>query len=197
MKMYPEEEQKRVKLIRMEDPYTKLVDGDEGTIVGEDDAGYILVKWDRGSSLSLIPGLDEYEILEKRNFRLIKFFEEFKDDNIDFVWAKISELEDLIPSDTNFSYKLNKSSRNGSFQGELNIQLEIFKSDLHFEWCIDLDDPSISLSRNGETVYRQKVYSIDESLDLLEKDIHKICGVSEMSNLKQNNQRMFGYKKIK
>ncbi len=51
MKMYPEEEQKRVKLTRMEDPYTKLVDGDEGTIVGEDDAGYILVRWDRGSSL--------------------------------------------------------------------------------------------------------------------------------------------------
>jgi hypothetical protein len=85
----------------------------------------------------------------------------------------------LIPSGTNFSYKLNKSSRNGSFQGELNIQLEIFRSDLHFEWCIDLDDPSISLSRNGETVYRQKVYSIDESLDLLEKDVYKICGVSE------------------
>ncbi len=179
MKMYPEEEQKRVKLTRMEDPYTKLVDGDEGTIVGEDDAGHILVKWDRGSSLSLIPGLDEYEILEKKTFRLIKFFEEFTGDNIDFVWAKISELEDLIPSGTNFSYKLNKSSRNGSFQGELNIQLEIFKSNLHFEWCIDLDDPSIRLSKNGEIVYRQKVYNIDESLDLLEKDIHKICGVSE------------------
>jgi hypothetical protein len=73
MKIYPEEEQKRVKLIRMEDPYTKLVDGDEGTIVGEDDAGHILVRWDRGSSLSLIPDVDEYEILEKKTFRLIRF----------------------------------------------------------------------------------------------------------------------------
>jgi hypothetical protein len=73
MKIYSAEEQKRVKLIRMEDPYTKLVDGDEGTIVGEDDAGHILVRWDRGSSLSLIPDVDEYEILEKKTFRLIRF----------------------------------------------------------------------------------------------------------------------------
>ena len=73
MKIYSAEEQKRVKLIRMEDPYTKLVDGDEGTIVGEDDAGHILVRWDRGSSLSLIPDVDEYEILEKKTFRLVRF----------------------------------------------------------------------------------------------------------------------------
>jgi len=82
MKIYPEEEQKRVKLIRMEDPYTKLVDGDEGTIVGEDDAGHILVRWDRGSSLSLIPDVDEYEILEKKTVRLnmkyLLLFEKFE-----------------------------------------------------------------------------------------------------------------------
>jgi hypothetical protein len=53
---------KRVTLIRMEDPYTTLRAGDKGTITGEDDMGHILVRWDAGSSLSLLPEVDEYEI---------------------------------------------------------------------------------------------------------------------------------------
>ena len=53
---------KRVKLVRMEDPYTDLKPGSEGTIRGEDDAGHILVNWDNGSSLNLCPDIDEYHI---------------------------------------------------------------------------------------------------------------------------------------
>lgn len=55
---------KRVRLIEMLDDYTKLVAGDEGTIQYEDDMGTIHVKWDRGESLGLIPGIDKYEILD-------------------------------------------------------------------------------------------------------------------------------------
>lgn len=54
---------KRIKLIRMDDPFTDLGYGSEGTIEFVDDLGQIHVKWDNGSSLALIPEFDEYEII--------------------------------------------------------------------------------------------------------------------------------------
>ena len=51
----------RVKLIKMQDPYP-LKSGSMGTIVGRDDVGDYLVRWDCGSSLKLIPGVDIYII---------------------------------------------------------------------------------------------------------------------------------------
>lgn len=60
-------ENKRIKLVSMgKDPNTGKEDpnpiepGTEGTILGKDDIGNILVKWDNGRTLSLIPGVDEY-----------------------------------------------------------------------------------------------------------------------------------------
>jgi len=55
---------KRIRLIKMDDPYTKLVNDDEGTITGIDGIGQIMVKWDNGSSLSIIPEIDEFEIID-------------------------------------------------------------------------------------------------------------------------------------
>ena len=54
---------KRVRLDYMDDPYTILKSGDEGEIIMIDDAPNIIVKWDNGSSLSLIPGVDKYSII--------------------------------------------------------------------------------------------------------------------------------------
>lgn len=56
----------RVKLIRMEDPYTKLKSGDEGTIVGYNHTPWgvaYMMQWDNGSSLDLVPEEDEFEVL--------------------------------------------------------------------------------------------------------------------------------------
>lgn len=44
----------RVLLTRMDDPYIPL-EGTEGTVTGVDDAGQIMVDWDNGISLSVIP----------------------------------------------------------------------------------------------------------------------------------------------
>ena len=52
----------RVRLIRMDDPYG-LEPGSEGTVAYIDDLGTLHVSWDCGSSLGLIPGEDEWEIL--------------------------------------------------------------------------------------------------------------------------------------
>lgn len=47
----------------MQDPYAKLNAGERATVRGVDDAGNILCRWDAGSSLNLIPGVDQFEIV--------------------------------------------------------------------------------------------------------------------------------------
>lgn len=58
---------KRVRIVRLEDPYTRLRPGDEGTVRGIDDAGHILMNWDNGSTLNMIPELDEFDVIENLN----------------------------------------------------------------------------------------------------------------------------------
>lgn len=48
----------RVELVRMDDPYSKLVPGEKGTVKAVDDIGTIHVAWDCGSSLGVVYGVD-------------------------------------------------------------------------------------------------------------------------------------------
>jgi len=60
---YPNKVGQRIKLIYMSDPYTTLTDGSTGTFEGYDGMGNLLMKWDNGSTLSLIPVEDKWELL--------------------------------------------------------------------------------------------------------------------------------------
>lgn len=50
----------RVKLVQMDDIQAPPV-GTKGTVLGVDDLGSILVKWDNGSGLSVVYGKDSCE----------------------------------------------------------------------------------------------------------------------------------------
>lgn len=52
----------RVRLIYMDDVQAPPA-GTLGTVQGVDDAGDILMHWDTGSKLSVIPGVDEVEVV--------------------------------------------------------------------------------------------------------------------------------------
>ena len=54
----------RVELLGMDDPQAPPT-GTMGEILGVDDAGQILVRWETGSSLSLIPDVDSFRIVQK------------------------------------------------------------------------------------------------------------------------------------
>lgn len=55
----------KVKLIRMDDPYRKIPAGTIGTVNLVDDAGNIHTSWEGYGALSMIPGVDEWERIDK------------------------------------------------------------------------------------------------------------------------------------
>lgn len=54
---------KRIRMNHMED-IQPVPDGTEGIITGVDDIGQIQVKWDNGSTLSVIEEIDNFDILD-------------------------------------------------------------------------------------------------------------------------------------
>ena len=54
----------KVELLGMDDPQAPPT-GTRGEVMGVDDAGQLLVRWEIGSSLSLIPVVDSLRIVQK------------------------------------------------------------------------------------------------------------------------------------
>ena len=53
----------RVRLLKMDDAQAPAV-GTEGTVIGVDDIGSVMVAWDNGSSLNVLLGIDYVEIIK-------------------------------------------------------------------------------------------------------------------------------------
>lgn len=66
-KVYKEKYPKgtRIELISMDDPYAPLEPGTKGTVVHVDDMGTIHMQWDNGRTLGLIPGEDDFKVIEE------------------------------------------------------------------------------------------------------------------------------------
>lgn len=48
----------RIELVHMDDPYSRLKPGDQGTVLRVDDIGTIFCSWDCGSGLGVVYGED-------------------------------------------------------------------------------------------------------------------------------------------
>ena len=66
-KVYKEKYPKgtRIELISMDDPYAPLEPGTKGTVVHVDDMGTIHMQWDNGRTIGLIPGEDNFKVIEE------------------------------------------------------------------------------------------------------------------------------------
>ena len=55
----------RICLDSMETDPQPIPSGTKGTVIAVDDAGQLLMKWDNGRSLSLIPGEDIFHVIQQ------------------------------------------------------------------------------------------------------------------------------------
>ena len=77
----------RVELVSLEDPYSRMPEGTRGTVDAVDDIGTIHVRWDNGSGLGIVPGVDtvrkvteisgslKEQILQVRDTGLVNMFD--------------------------------------------------------------------------------------------------------------------------
>lgn len=175
---------KRVKLVRMEDPYTDLKEGDEGIITHIDGLGQLHVNWDNGSKLAIIPEIDEYDILEKK-LNHIRLFEEFfvSGSDLGYVNVKMEELSDLVDSDDDDSVFLNWKMVNN----QLNVNLKTSSEEVTFFY--DLNTNTLNITIDGEQT-SDIVSSSEEAMDIIENKIYNCLGVSE--RVKTNGEKYKG-----
>ena len=56
----------KIKCIKLEDSFNPIPSGTVGIVEYVDDANQIHMNWENGSSLALIPDLDEFEVIERK-----------------------------------------------------------------------------------------------------------------------------------
>lgn len=162
---------KRVVLIRMEDPYTKLRPGMKGTIRGVDGIGNILVNWDNGSTLSLVPEVDEYKIMESKNIR--SFLEFVNSDT--YIDSKLKELEDMVKSFTEGKDLMYHWENKNDEAVVVTFQFD----GVAIKYDFDVDEGILIKTSDDEIDFQADVESVEEGLDIIEKDIQQLLDISE------------------
>jgi len=139
---------RRVRIIRLEDPYTRLKSGDEGTISYIDDSGSIFVDWDSGSKLALLPDLDEYEFIDSERQSLVEEgivykFSQFSRINesvsqdIDYLKEKIIEFSELfLDLESKFTWEM----QDDDIVVRVRYTNDQIPLDYYYEWVINVDD---------------------------------------------------------
>lgn len=94
----------RIQLHHMSDPYAPIESGMRGTVTAVDDIGDLLMKWDNGRTLALIPGEDSFSILPPKPIPLtmLKLYMPITADTFEQdQWGDyIGEAIELSPSET-------------------------------------------------------------------------------------------------
>ena len=60
----------RVELVQMNDDPNPVPPGTHGTVVDVDGIGQIVMKWDNGRTLSLVPGVDQFRKLQEQTMTM-------------------------------------------------------------------------------------------------------------------------------
>ena len=86
----------RVELVSMNDPFTNLRPGDQGTVEYVDDIGTVFVNWDNGSGLGVAYGADHVRIIPPAGFVCHRCKAPvYKSDNPEYSFQCFSCDEDL------------------------------------------------------------------------------------------------------
>lgn len=106
--------------------------------------------------------------------RKIKLFREFIENSDNVIDAKMQELKDLIDglSDDSIIYEWENKS-------DHEVVINFTKSELSIRYEFDIDQMYVAKFVGDMTDFQTYVESIDEGLDIIEKDIQGILGISE------------------
>lgn len=108
--------------------------------------------------------------------RHLKLFEEFveKFDN-DVIDAKMTELRELVDSFSDGQNLIYEWENKDDHQ----ILINFTSDELSVRYEFDIESMVVTKVIDDEVIFSDDVESIDEGLDIIEKDIHNILGVSE------------------
>ena len=106
--------------------------------------------------------------------KYLKVFEEFIENSDNVIDAKMQELKDLIDglSDNSIVYEWENKS-------DHEVVVNFTYSDLSVRYEFDIDQMYVAKFVGDVTDFQTYVESIDEGLDIIEKDIQGILGISE------------------
>lgn len=104
----------------------------------------------------------------------IKLFREFIENNDNIIDIKMQELKDLIDSlsDNSIIYQWENKS-------DHEVVVNFTYNDLSIRYEFDVDQMYVAKFVGDTTDFQTYVESIDEGLDVIEKDIQGILGISE------------------
>lgn len=116
--------------------------------------------------------------------KYLKVFEEFIENSDNVIDAKMQELKDLIDglSDNSIVYEWENKS-------DHEIIVNFTKSDLSIKYEFDIDQMYVAKFVGEVTDFHVSVESIDEGLDIIEKDIQGILGISERVKAQKHKGR--------
>jgi len=122
----------------------------------------------------MILKINEFVYLIYSIMKYLKVFEEFIENSDNVIDSKMQELKDLIDglSDNNIIYEWENKS-------DHEIIVNFTKGDLAIRYEFDIDQMYVAKFVGNETDFQNYVGSIDEGLDIIEKDILGILGISE------------------
>jgi hypothetical protein len=118
-----------------------------------------------------------------------EFIREFVEESESIIDAKMQELKDLVDSvsDTNIIYEWENKDDH-----ELTVSFSTEQLSVRFDF--DIDDLSITKTSGGVVEFQTEVSDIDEGLDIIEKDIQSVLGISEAKKGRPKSQRYKGHK---
>jgi hypothetical protein len=164
---------KRVRLIFMRDE-SSVKSGDEGTVRYEDDMGQIHVDWDSGSTLAIIPEVDEFEWIGES----IKKFEQFVNEDKSQVTFGLDKSPSNIHSrqSQNFYDYHTRQRVTGKSKYELQITRESFISDRKINERLDEIEKILTNLGSTTSDLSADQDEIEDKLKDIDSDINRKLG---------------------
>lgn len=116
----------RIRMVSMVDDPNPIASGEEGTIRLIDGMGYIHVQWDNGRLLGVIPGVDQYELVEPDHTEIFKDLNETGSGSSEIKIA-IKKTPTVVKKSMPSMSAVKSTKTNQSFKGIKDVKVETEK----------------------------------------------------------------------